>query len=73
VSLSHGGVVPHVAIRLSRLWLGEFESHAAKRLLQHYLPQADMTKLCLSMHSETMKIEISGLRIECIIEAVAPC
>ena len=36
VSLTHGGVVPHIIIRSSRLRLGEFESHAAKRLLQHY-------------------------------------
>jgi hypothetical protein len=30
VSLTHGGVVPHIIIRSSRLRLGEFESHAAK-------------------------------------------
>src|SRR6266436_3101128 len=45
VSLTYGGVVPHIIIRSSRLRLGEFESHAAKRLLQHYLPkQADLAE-----------------------------
>jgi hypothetical protein len=41
VSLSHGGVVPHIIIQSLRLRLGEFESHAAKRLLQQNLPEAD--------------------------------
>src|SRR5216683_420805 len=44
VSLTHGGVVPHIIIRSSRLRLGEFESHAAKRLLQHYLPKANLAE-----------------------------
>src|SRR5258705_5695206 len=33
-------VVPHVIIQSSHVRLGEFESHAAKRLLQQYLPEA---------------------------------
>src|ERR1700704_5609606 len=44
VSLAHGGVVPHIIIRSSRLRLGEFESPAEKRLLQHYLPIADVER-----------------------------
>jgi hypothetical protein len=36
VSLPHGGEVPHIIFRYSRLRLGNLESHAAKRLLQHY-------------------------------------
>src|SRR3954470_24585920 len=34
VSLANDGAVPHVIIRSSRLWHREFDSHAAKRLLQ---------------------------------------
>ena len=37
--LARCGVVPHVVIQSSHLRLGEFESHAAKRLLQQYLPK----------------------------------
>jgi hypothetical protein len=37
VSLAHGDVVPHAVIQSPRLRLGEFETHAAKRLLQQYL------------------------------------
>jgi hypothetical protein len=36
VRLARGGVVPHIILRSSRLRLGEFEAHAAKRLLQRY-------------------------------------
>src|SRR6267378_3986335 len=35
-------VVPHIIIQLSHVRLGEFESHAAKRLLQQYRPKADV-------------------------------
>jgi hypothetical protein len=42
VSLADGGVVPHMIIRSSPLRLGEFGSHAAKRLLQHYRREADI-------------------------------
>jgi hypothetical protein len=52
VSLSHGGVVPHIIIQSSRLRLGEFESHAAKRLLQQnplnngHSPKGRLRQLC---------------------------
>jgi hypothetical protein len=32
----------HIIVRSSRLRLAEFESHAAKRLLQHYWRKADL-------------------------------
>jgi hypothetical protein len=35
VSLTHDDVVPHIIIQSSRLRLGEFETHPAKRVLQH--------------------------------------
>jgi hypothetical protein len=35
-SFARGGAVPHTITRSSGLRLGEFESHAAKRVLQHY-------------------------------------
>ena len=38
--LARCGVVPHVVIQSSHLRLGEFESHAAKRLLQQYPPES---------------------------------
>src|SRR6476659_11088533 len=44
VSLEPDSVVPHVIIRSSRLWLQEFESRAAKRLLQHYRHFSDMAR-----------------------------
>jgi hypothetical protein len=42
MSLARCDVVPHVVIQSSHLRLGEFESHAAKRLLQQYRPAADV-------------------------------
>jgi hypothetical protein len=36
MSLARCDAVPHVVIQSSHLRLGEFESHAAKRLLQQY-------------------------------------
>ena len=41
MSLARCDVAPHVVIQSSHLRLGEFESHAAKRLLQQYRPEAD--------------------------------
>jgi len=41
MSLARCSVVPHVVIQSSHLRLGEFVSHAAKRVLQQYLPFAD--------------------------------
>jgi hypothetical protein len=45
VSLARGGVAPYMIIRSSRLRLGEFEPHAAKRLLQHYRHFSDLIGL----------------------------
>jgi hypothetical protein len=45
VSLAHDDVVPHIIIQSSRLRSGEFETHTAKGLLQHYLPQPDILDL----------------------------
>ena len=42
VSLAHGGVAPHIIFRSPRLRLGEFKSHPAKRLLQHYPRRTDI-------------------------------
>jgi hypothetical protein len=42
VSLALGDVAPHIVVQSPRPRLGEFETHAAKRLLQHYLPKGDM-------------------------------
>ena len=42
MSLAHDDVVPHIIIQSSRLRLGEFETHAAKGVLQHY-PGAERT------------------------------
>src|SRR5258705_1259014 len=41
VSLACGDVVPPIVVQSPRPSLGEFETHAAKRLLQHYLPKPD--------------------------------
>jgi hypothetical protein len=41
VSLACGDVVPHIVVQSPRPRLGEFETHPAKRLLQHYLPTRD--------------------------------
>jgi hypothetical protein len=35
-------VVPHIVVQSPRPRLGEFETHAAKRLLQHYRHKTDM-------------------------------
>jgi hypothetical protein len=43
VSLSPGDEVPHMFTRKPRLQLEKFAINAAKRLLQHNLPQADIT------------------------------
>ena len=43
VSLALGDVVPHIIIQSLHLRGGEFESHLAKRLLQQYLPNPDIT------------------------------
>jgi hypothetical protein len=48
VSLACGDVVPHIVVQSPRPRLGEFETHAAKRLLQHYLPQADSARAVCS-------------------------
>jgi hypothetical protein len=45
VSLSSGDEVPHIFTRKSRLKPGEFLITSAKRLLQQYLPAADITLL----------------------------
>src|SRR6266487_432094 len=45
VSLSSGDEVPHIFTRKSRLQPGEFLISSAKRLLQQYLPFADMWTL----------------------------
>jgi hypothetical protein len=42
VSLAHDDVVPHIIIQSSRLRPGEFETHTAKGLLQHYRHFSDM-------------------------------
>ena len=42
VSLSSGDEVPHIFTRKSRLQPGEFSITSAKRLLQQYLPEADI-------------------------------
>jgi hypothetical protein len=42
VSLTHGGVIPHITFRSPRLRLGELESHPAKRLLQQYRGQSGL-------------------------------
>src|SRR5258705_1126700 len=42
VSLACGDGVPHIVIQSPRPRLGEFETLAAKRLLQHYLPLAEV-------------------------------
>jgi hypothetical protein len=39
--LAHGGVVPHIIVRSSRLRFGKFATHAAKRLLQQYPPTSE--------------------------------
>jgi hypothetical protein len=45
VSLSSGDEVPHIFTRKSRLQPGEFLITSAKRLLQQYLPEADIACL----------------------------
>ena len=57
VSLSYGDVVPHIIIRSSRLRHGEFESHAAKRLLQHYLPIPDLRWITATSDTAAQKWE----------------
>src|SRR6266404_8684498 len=42
VSLACGDVVPHIVVQSPRPRLGKFETHAAKRLLQHYRRKADV-------------------------------
>src|SRR4030088_3121664 len=42
VSLARGDLSPHIIIQSPRLRGGEFESHLQKRLLQHYLPGAEV-------------------------------
>jgi hypothetical protein len=42
VSLALGDVVPHI-IQSLRLRVGEFESHLAKRLLQQYRHNSEIT------------------------------
>jgi hypothetical protein len=37
-------VVPHIIIQSLHLRVREFESHLAKRLLQQYLPEADIER-----------------------------
>src|SRR5215471_2557995 len=44
VSLASGDEVPHIFTRKSRLQRGEFLISSAKRLLQHYLPIADVSR-----------------------------
>jgi hypothetical protein len=39
-NLKFGDVVPHIIIQSSRLRPGEFQTHAAKGLLQHYRQQS---------------------------------
>jgi len=43
VSLSSGDEVPHIFTRKSRLQLGELLITSAKRLLQHNLPESDVS------------------------------
>jgi hypothetical protein len=43
--LACGDVVPHIVVQSPRPRLGEFETHAAKRLLQHYLPNPDVADI----------------------------
>src|SRR3982074_3757558 len=47
VSLARGDLSPHIIIQSPRLRGGEFESHLQKRLLQQYLPTADMWSVVL--------------------------
>jgi hypothetical protein len=54
VSLSHGRVVPHVIIRSSHLWLGEFESHAAKDFC-NTIRQERTSEDCRRMSAECQK------------------
>src|SRR6201998_2501254 len=61
-SLARCGVVPHVVIQSSHLRLGEFESHAAKGLLQHgVIPGSSQTKARESALQERMRPASCGL------------
>src|SRR5215813_8826700 len=53
VSLSSGDEVPHIFTRKSRLQSGEFLISSAKRLLQQYLPGADICSAAKQNHSIT--------------------
>jgi hypothetical protein len=59
VSFACGDVVPHIVVQSPRPCLGEFETHAAKRLLQHYLPIAEVADAVAAL-----------LRKSCFAEAV---
>jgi hypothetical protein len=46
-------VVPHIIIQSLHLRVREFESHLAKRLLQQYLPTAEVDGLIRSLRTRT--------------------
>jgi len=60
-------VVPHIIIQSSRLRLGEFETHPAKRVLQHNLPGAEMVLTSKAYTLLTKKADMhhgsSGFRL----------
>jgi hypothetical protein len=59
VSLSSDDEVPHIFTRKSRLQPGEFLISSAKRLLQQYLPKADI-KPHQRRRAESVDSELPG-------------
>src|SRR6266404_4609409 len=60
-SLACGDVVPHIVVQSPRPRLGAFETHAAKRLLQHYLPLPDSFPSYLKKELLPLWHGVSGL------------
>src|SRR5262249_7273601 len=56
VSLSSGDEVPHIFTRKSRLQSGEFLISSAKRLLQQYLPGADIATMRHQIYLNTSTV-----------------
>src|SRR5438876_8959915 len=63
VSLSSGDEVPHIFTRKSRLQPGEFLITSAKRLLQQYLPWADIPSYVLIPTLTTQSAPAEGQRL----------
>src|SRR6516165_10765516 len=59
VSLWSGDEVPHIFTRKSRLRPGEFLVSSAKRLLQQYLPQADLSR-CSTLRCRRLLDQLVG-------------